>query len=479
MCNYVTTVASLRSLSPVTDEFVLVSGYHGCGDGGGGAFYWDPITTEPDNGGTLISPASSPASGRWKRIFSGHLSVRWFGARGDGTASDSKAFKNALDAYGAKGGTVVVPDGVYLLDEDLIIPDNCGIRGSLTAWKQAQPSESLATGSHGALMISPSASVVMNQNSVVEQLTLIRKGLVIGEPDSSLFSGTAIKSINTEEKGSNSGVVKSVQILGFDTAIDFRYHHRAHLEKISGDNVNGIRVDTSYDVMSIEDIHFWPYVTNPYVNERFAASGFKCLDLTPNHRGGKGIWLLGQNDMAQVSNVFTFGYYRGIFINAGDDFKKGIGGATFTSCHTDGTKKLANSVGIFILGFANHAAFNGCSSYSNTEGYHILAGGGDSVVFVNCRAVANTDYGFNVERGTVRLIGCNIFMGGAPEADTCHPPALLPDQRTIFGVNVGPTNAHGFVTDCVFSGIPRPNTGGSHINTYDGGTVIKRDNVFN
>ena len=374
---------------------------------------------------------------------------------------DTGAFKSALDTHGVRGGTVIVPDGRYLIDRDLAIPENCGIRGSLTAWKQAQPSQSLTSGAHGVLIINAAAGIALNENSCLEQLTLIRKGLKIGEPDSSLFSGTAIKSINTAGNGGNSGLVKNVQILGFSTAIDFRYHHRAHLEKISGDNVNGIRVETSWDVMSIEDVHFWPYVTNPYVNEKAAETG--VLDLTPNHRNGHGIWLLGKNDIPQVTNVFTFGYFRGIYINAGFDSVNGIGDATFTNCHTDNTQRQDGSVGIFILGNTNFAAFTACSSYSNTEGYHITAGQAEAISFVNCRAIGNSGFGFNVERGTARLVGCTIDMGD-------------PAASTEFGVNVGPAGAQAFVTDCVFSGVPRTTV--AHINAYLGGLIVERNNKF-
>jgi Pectate lyase superfamily protein len=458
----VPTVGALRELAPAPGGCVLVSGYHQRGDGGGGTFSWDTAAGEPHNAGTVISPASNPPKGRWKRWADGPLSVRWFGARGDGVTDDSAAFTAALGAYGVRGRTVFVPDGRYLLDRDLTIPDNCGIRGSLTAWKQAQPSQSLASGAHGVLIVNAAATITLNENSSIEQLTLVRKGLRIGEPDSSLFSGTAIKSINAPAAGKNSGVIRSVQILGFTTAIDLRYHHRAHLEKISGDNVNGIRLETSWDVLSIEDVHFWPYVTNPYVNERLASTG--VLDLTPNHRSGNGIWLLGKNDIPQISNIFTFGYSRGIFVNAGFDPANGIGDATFINCHTDNTQKQDGSVGIFILGNTNFTTLTACSSYSNTEGFHVTAGPAETVHFVGCRAIGNSGFGFNVESGIARLIGCTIDMGD-------------PTRSTQFGVNVGPAGAQASVTDCTFSGVP-PSTV-VHLNAYLGGAIVEQHNRFN
>ena len=43
------------------------------------------------------------------------LNIRDFGAKGDGVTNDTGALQKALDACGASGGgTVIVPEGVYL-----------------------------------------------------------------------------------------------------------------------------------------------------------------------------------------------------------------------------------------------------------------------------------------------------------------------------------------------------------------------------
>jgi hypothetical protein len=80
----VNSIADLRALDAGALRCLELLGYYAPGDGGGGEFYWDASSTEPDNGGTIILPASSPATGRWKRLVEGLLSVKWFGAYGDG-----------------------------------------------------------------------------------------------------------------------------------------------------------------------------------------------------------------------------------------------------------------------------------------------------------------------------------------------------------------------------------------------------------
>jgi len=87
-----TTLTAISNLKAETVNFegkaVNVLGYYAKGDGGGGLFYWDAASTEADNGGTIIQ-ANAITTGRWKRVFSGAVNVKWFGAKGDG--------KDALD----------------------------------------------------------------------------------------------------------------------------------------------------------------------------------------------------------------------------------------------------------------------------------------------------------------------------------------------------------------------------------------------
>jgi hypothetical protein len=113
----VSTISDLKSLSTATPLGAFVLGYASPGDGGGGLFYWDSGATEPDDGGTVIASGIS-SGGRWKRVWSGSLNVRWFGARGDGVTDDYDALHRAVKAVNDRKGHVVLlfPPGTYYID---------------------------------------------------------------------------------------------------------------------------------------------------------------------------------------------------------------------------------------------------------------------------------------------------------------------------------------------------------------------------
>jgi hypothetical protein len=130
---------NLRALDTAAPNDVVVAlGFWTEGDGGGGVFFWD-ASDHVDDGGTFIipgpqigiyanSPSHAPNSwdvyGRpqtdtqgalfyhhgpgWRRLFTGSMDVRWFGARCDGTTDDTYALVRALCAIPGTGGQLVI-----------------------------------------------------------------------------------------------------------------------------------------------------------------------------------------------------------------------------------------------------------------------------------------------------------------------------------------------------------------------------------
>jgi parallel beta-helix repeat protein len=108
------SIAELR-LTSGANEAVELLGYYTKGDGGGGTFYWDSTSIEDDNGGTTIE-ATGVTTGRWCRVYSGAVNVKWFGATGDGTTDDTLAIQATFNYT----GNIRFDVGVYILTSSIL-----------------------------------------------------------------------------------------------------------------------------------------------------------------------------------------------------------------------------------------------------------------------------------------------------------------------------------------------------------------------
>ncbi|SDG11425.1 glycosyl hydrolase family 28-related protein [Chitinophaga filiformis] len=116
-------VSALKTLSavPQPNEISTLLGYYAPDDKGGGEFYWDATSTETDNQGTIFQVTvggTLVATGRWKRIYTSSLNIRWFGAKGDGITPDETAFTKCIQTAGS-GSEILLGRGNYRLTAGL------------------------------------------------------------------------------------------------------------------------------------------------------------------------------------------------------------------------------------------------------------------------------------------------------------------------------------------------------------------------
>ncbi|RPE09230.1 hypothetical protein EGT74_19715 [Chitinophaga lutea] len=109
------TIADLKAYTGTTpNELVTVLGYHAPADGGGGDFYWNATSAAGEDGGTVFT--TGQPTGRWIRIETFPVNVKWFGAKGVNT-DDTQAVQKALDYCRTTGvrKRLLFPDGTYEL----------------------------------------------------------------------------------------------------------------------------------------------------------------------------------------------------------------------------------------------------------------------------------------------------------------------------------------------------------------------------
>lgn len=134
----VANISALRSMTgPYNGNIVSLQGYSSIADGGGGLFVWNSTSTVADNGGTIIAP-TGVSTGRWYRIFSGAINVRWFGAVGDGVTDDTAAVQAAFTYCNAitLAPCVYVPAGNYLCSANITCSPQVGIFGD--GWNNSE-----------------------------------------------------------------------------------------------------------------------------------------------------------------------------------------------------------------------------------------------------------------------------------------------------------------------------------------------------
>jgi len=109
-----TSIASLRLSDPTQEQNVFLSGHSTEGDGGEGDFYWDSASTASDNGGTIIK-VTAVTTGRWVRLYSGPVDIKWFGAV-VGTTDYTTEIDAAITAAAAAGTVISADGGVFISD---------------------------------------------------------------------------------------------------------------------------------------------------------------------------------------------------------------------------------------------------------------------------------------------------------------------------------------------------------------------------
>jgi hypothetical protein len=104
----VADLAALKALTTRPDVVTVKTGQ------AAGQWQWvsGSSTTADD---ALVVQCTSGAAGRYKRIYSGAVNVRWFGAAADGT-DDGPEFQAAINSISSgQAGTIIVPSGTYTL----------------------------------------------------------------------------------------------------------------------------------------------------------------------------------------------------------------------------------------------------------------------------------------------------------------------------------------------------------------------------
>ena len=230
------------------------------------------------------------------------ISVRDFGARGDGQADDTAAFQKALDAAGQNGGTVHagrgtfffaghlnVPRGVALVGVWESVPSHAGIRDRGMAKPTDQGTTFLITENPGK--DDGRAFVTLNENSTL-------KGVVLYYPNQKTDQVPVPYPYAVAMRGNNPAVLQ-VEMLNPYNGIDATQNNRHLIRDVSGQPLRrGIMVNGIYDIGRIENVHFNPWWSMEPKLLKWQMENGEAF-------------IFGRTDWQYVFNTFCFGYRVG------------------------------------------------------------------------------------------------------------------------------------------------------------------------
>jgi hypothetical protein len=326
------------------------------------------------------------------------VSVKDFGAVGDGVTDDTNAFQAAIDYVHSLGGGTVAFYGRNLIDGNLTIKDYVSLRGPIDLPDEILPGVVADYDSKsGVLIINSGATITTNDSAGVSHCVIIRKGLNLPFADATAaaaglaaFAGTALT------VGGPGSYFHHLLILGFNQAILSSGNERVRCEYVQGDCTNGIDVRVCFDITYVENCHFWPFTT---VHQSWTTNALL-------RRTGSAYLFANVGDWNKVTNCFSYGYFRGFRAAS-------VNSMSFISCGADNTSTAGvgdhtGAIGFTVEGSSNDTNFIRCQAAAQESGFSISSSNNLHTELIGCDMWANALRGVIINSGDVNILGGTI-----------------------------------------------------------------------
>jgi hypothetical protein len=337
--------------------------------------------------------AFSEGSGNWRVIF--FDSNQTVNASDfcplDGSSNDAQGLSLCFAALGAAGGVVYVDNGeTLLIDSDVTVPDNVEIRGSRPAKASYSPVDSEDFGNK--MLINSSATITLQNSSGISNFMILRKGIswnITSAQVASQFVGDAITLANLK----TDSFVENCMILGFEYGIrsvaGATNIARSRLKHLLMDNINCIYLQNSLDTHRLNDIHCWPFVTVASTPEAQNAH---------LKRSGSGVKLDDSQDWTALTEVFTYGYFRGIQLSDTTAVQMNSCGSDYPASTSDG------AIGLLIDGASGEITSVAHQIAASAVGVYVNSTGSNNRVNLIAPSIWETiDNAIVNERGTALI----------------------------------------------------------------------------
>ena len=348
------------------------------------------------------------------------ISVRWFGAKGDGVTNDTAAFSAAFASLASPEGIVFCPKGQYYLPSGLTVPHGITLTGE-AAVGEALPDGTwgfpVSGGRHdyrsrGTILILPRGqSIGVGNRAALRNLFIMPADMLQGSPSQSAAAATVTSYAGTAVVVQGSDVVlDSVWIWGYNLAVLSNGFERAHFRRVTIDCTNGVEVTASTDWTRIEYCECMPFYTTGH-NSNLTGN------LSILFRSGIAFNLHDQTDGATIRNSGAYGYAIGLQL-------KNAAIVSVTDCWFDNAIANAvsgSTVGIKTLGQLVACSLDNITVLEQQTGIDCGHGGGNSVlaigsVFVGMSSTAAGSSLMRVRPGARGTVGQFRGSASAPYA---------------------------------------------------------------
>ena len=202
---YVNNINSMKAFDFEVGDCVATLGYYKSNDGGNSTYKIVNDSNLVDNGGTIIRLNNGLYA---ILIIDDEYNVKQFGAKGDNETDDTLAFKNIINTV-KDGDKIYIPNGKYLLSEEIVINKTITIYGSGTLGSE--------------IIFNSCNGFILNKNFIsikdinITGINKINNSLI--DINNKEFGYIAIKFEYTDDISNGGCDVESVKIRDFNTGV--------------------------------------------------------------------------------------------------------------------------------------------------------------------------------------------------------------------------------------------------------------------